>query len=111
MTSIPQLYRSFLKRLIKKLASRLPTPERRSLIRRRVIHDFRQPLESDEALDFRVRLAESQLENLKVQVDHLTELAARPKGELLIPVDIYRKDGAVSFGRFGTFVKGEKRRR
>ncbi|KAJ3098135.1 hypothetical protein HDU96_000121 [Phlyctochytrium bullatum] len=117
MTSLSQrrevlrLYRSFLR-----LAKSLPTAERRTLIKKRVAHDFRQPLittprtsatqnqpetapNSEDAsaadpLSFRLALAHTQLDNLRHQVEHLQSLASMPSNNLFIPVDIYAKSGS-----------------
>ncbi|KAL7753760.1 hypothetical protein RI367_000691 [Sorochytrium milnesiophthora] len=78
-------YRAFLR-----LARRMPTPERRRLVERR----SRQEIESNrlerdvDRLAFLYQVAETQLENLSLQADHLQRLQATR--QYLIPVDVHQ---------------------
>ncbi|KAJ3159433.1 hypothetical protein HDU86_001751 [Geranomyces michiganensis] len=86
------LYRRLLR-----TAHKLPTPERRDTVVRRIRDEFRHARDAPTSLGpeaegsakWHLALGHVQLENLERQVEHLVGL---PKEQLIIPVDIYAVD-------------------
>ncbi|KAI9168181.1 hypothetical protein H9P43_007553 [Blastocladiella emersonii ATCC 22665] len=77
-------------RQLLRLARAMPTPERRRVVERRTLAEFRAnaSLADPAAVTDALLLAEVQIDNLAMQVSHLRELAAAP---LIVPVDIHQR--------------------
>lgn len=91
-------------------ANQLPTPERRNVIRNRIMREFREARNAPHSREtsdkegtaqWYINYGELQLENLLSQVEHLNNLS---KQDLIIPVDIYQVDQK-HWGRWAESVK------
>ncbi|KAJ3366714.1 hypothetical protein GGF32_003358 [Allomyces javanicus] len=68
----------------------MPTPERRAVVRNRTMAEYRamQNATDKAKMDEALVLAEVQVENLAIQLEHLRTQQAR-RNQVLVPVDIH----------------------
>ena len=68
-----RLYRSLLRH-----ARALPTHNHRAFVQQKVRREFREPVPPGTDLEFLLKLGDTHLETLALQVDHLTEVINTP---------------------------------
>ncbi|KAL1921073.1 uncharacterized protein VTP21DRAFT_11708 [Calcarisporiella thermophila] len=97
---------SLYKRLLQ-IGKKMPSATRQTLVTTRVRQEFKDNKRASD-VDFLIKIAETQLDNLEAQQQHLTNLAKRT--DLLIPVDLnttsMKKSSRSRVGKFNRFMQG-----